>query len=78
MYYDLASDAQKAQNRQTDFGQWATAIKSAMAMAAAPFLLEKSRTGGASMAATAPTGGQAGGITGSGGLADWYNKMYGG
>lgn len=72
MYYDLASDAQKAQNRQTDFGQWATAIKTAMAMAAAPFI------GGASKAATAPTGGQAGGITGSGGLADWYTKTYGG
>lgn len=72
MNYDLASDAQKAQNRQTDFNQWSGAIKTAMAMAAAPF------TGGASMAAAAPTGGQAGGITGSGGLADWYNKMYGG
>jgi len=43
-----------------------------MAMAAAPF------TGGASMAATAPTGGQAGGVAGTGGLADWYKKMYGG
>lgn len=71
--YDLQSDAQKAQNRQTDFGQWATAIKTAMAMAAAPF------TGGASMAAAAPMGGgQTGGVAGTGGLADWYKKMYGG
>ena len=73
MNYDLASDQQKAQNRQTDFNQWAGAIKTAMAMAAAPF------TGGASMAAAVPSiGGEAGGVAGTGGLADWYKKMYGG
>ena len=69
MYYDLASDQQKAQNRQTDFNQWSGAIKTAMAMAAAPFTM------GASMGAA---GQSAGGVAGTGGLADWYKKMYGG
>lgn len=32
MNYDLQSDAQKAQNRQTDFGQWMGAIKTAAGM----------------------------------------------
>ena len=73
MYYDLASDAQKAQNRQTDFNQWMQGGKTAMAMAAAPFTM------GASMAAAVPSiGGEAGGVAGTGGLADWYKKMYGG
>jgi len=75
MNYDLASDAQKAQNRQTDFNQWAGGIKTAMAMGAAAAPMG----GGLSMAAAAPMGGgQTGGVAGTGGLADWYKKMYGG
>jgi len=69
MNYDLASDQQKAQNRQTDFNQWMQGGKTAMAMAAAPFTM------GASMGAA---GQSTGGMAGAGGLSDspyWLNSM---
>lgn len=64
---DMAHDAQKAQNRQNDFGQWATAIKTAMAMAAAPFTM------GASTAAIPSNTGGVGGVSD---LASMYGKKY--
>lgn len=65
--YDLNSDQQKAQNRQTDFGQWASAIKTAMAMAAAPFPM------GASTAAIPSNTGGVGGVSD---LAGMYGKKF--
>jgi hypothetical protein len=64
---DMAHDAQKSQNRQNDFGQWAQVIKTAMAMAAAPFTM------GASTAAL-PT--NTGGVGGVSDLANMYGKKF--
>lgn len=63
----MMGDAQKAQNRQNDFGQWAQVIKTAMAMAAAPFTM------GASTAAIPSNTGGVGGVSD---LVNMYGKKY--
>lgn len=75
--YNLRAYALRKQNKSSNFGNWANIIRAAMGIAAAPF------TGGTSLAAALPAigsmaGGNSGGITGTGGLADWYTKTYGG
>lgn len=66
-----------AQESIANTQMWQNIIPRLMGIAAAPF------TGGMSLAATLPAigsmaGGNSGGITGTGGLADWYTKTYGG